>query len=51
MGEEECSNGATEFLIVGGSVVLVATLTVIALSYFAGGCILAVNQYLYVDCH
>ena len=44
MGEEECSNGATEFLIVGGGVVLVATLIVIALSYFAGGCILAVNR-------
>ena len=51
MGEEECSNGATEFLVVGGGIVLVATLIVTALSYFAGGCILAVNQYLYVDCH
>ena len=38
MGEEECSNGATDFLVVGGGVLCLATLIVIAVSYFAGGC-------------
>ena len=37
MGEEECRNGANDFLLIGGAVILSATLIVIAVSYFAGG--------------
>ena len=45
MGEEECRNGANDFLLIGGAVILSATLIVIAVSYYAGGYILAANNY------
>ena len=50
MGEGECRNGATDFLVVGGSVVLVAILIVIAVSYFAGRYTLLANFFLFHNC-
>ena len=38
MGEEDCPNGAVDFLVIGGGVVLAAALIVIVVSYVAGGC-------------
>ena len=38
MGEEDCPNGAVDFLVIGGGVVLAAAPIVIVVSYVAGGC-------------
>ena len=38
MGEEDCPNGAVDFLVIGGGFVLAAALIVIVVSYVAGGC-------------